>query len=502
MMIGAVPTSIPEIILLGNWIIELRFRQKWQRLKNNRVFWAIAAVFIIHVLGLTYTSDFERAVEDLKIKAPLLILPLAFFSAAPLSFREMRFALTCFLIGSLANTAWCLSYSFLIHHNEVGRDASRFMSHIRLGLYLNMAVACSVYFISTIKNSAGRFLMVLLMLYFITVMFVLGLASALVNLLILAVIWVGLIVYRQRPLIKLTALLLLAVAGVFAVNYVSGISRSQLKVNDTVNNSMARKSISGRPYSHFDNKGQKENGNYVLINIQLDELKQEWQRQFPADSFNFPPHPHNLNRYEVLIRYLASKGLNKDSVGISKLSATDKDNIRKDICNHRYEEWNFLHRRVYELVCEYDDFINRRDVNGHSLTMRLYFWDAAFRVIGQHPLFGVGTGDVQAELNKVYEAHSPLQQEWYKRPHNQFLTVTVALGSVGLFIFLVGVFYPFMKLRRFLPGLYWPFIVLALVSFMPEDTLETQAGVAFYAFFNTIFLAEAFYKKEKSRIAG
>ena len=57
-------------------------------------------------------------------------------------------------------------------------------------------------------------------------------------------------------------------------------------------------------------------------------------------------------------------------------------------------------------------------------------------------MFGVGTGDVQTELNKTYmETDSPLSKEWYKRPHNQYLTITVALGLFGLIIFLIIMIY-------------------------------------------------------------
>ncbi len=496
MMIGAVPTSVPILILLGNWLIELNFKQKWERIRNNKLFWILVSVFLMHLIGGLYSSDTGAAIADLNIKAPLLILPLVFFSAKPLSFSEFRFVLACFLIGAFADTAWCLAYSFLIHHNEVGRDASRFMSHIRLGLYLNMAVACCIYFAATLAGVVKKCALLLLLAWFIWVMYLLGLASGLANLFILSFITVCVVVYRQRPLVKVLAFLLLVALTVFIAGYIGEISRSQLKVNDTPNNLQARKSLSGRPYSHFDTIGQKENGNYVLINIQLDELKNEWQKEFPADSFNFHPYPHNINRYEVLIRYLASKGLNKDSVGLSRLSAADKNNIQKDICNYRYTDWNFMQQRVYELVCEYDDFINRRDVNGHSLTMRFYFWDAAVKVISQHPVFGVGTGDVQAELNKVYErSDSPLEKDWYKRPHNQFLTIMLALGIPGTVMFILSIFYPAIRFRNYLSVLYWPFFVLALVSFIPEDTLETQAGVVFYAFFNTLFLSVAYNQR-------
>lgn len=500
MMVGTVPTSVPQLILMGNWLLEMDFKRKWQSLRANKLFWVCGSVFLVHVAGLFYTENLAAGWDDVRTKIPLLFLPLVFFSNAPLSRREFHGLLACFLAGSVVNTAWCLIYSFVLHpENEVGRNASRFMSHIRLGLYLNMAIAACIYFATQLGSVLKKSGMLLLGLYFLLIMCVLGLASGLLNFFILLLLCVGVLVYKQRPWIKLVSLAVLLGCIAFVAGYVSSISKDQLQLNDTPNNRQMSVSPSGRPYNHFDTNGHRENGNYVFINIQLDELKDEWKLQFPADSFNYSPHAWNINRYVVLVRYLASKGLNKDSAGISKLTAQDKDNILKEVCNYNYPGWNFLHKRTYELVCEYDDFLNKRDVNGHSLTMRLYFWEAALHLIERRPVAGVGTGDVQAELNKVYEeTESPLDPEWYKRPHNQFLTVMVALGAVGLAVLLISMLWPVIVFRRYLHHLYWPFFVLAIVSFLLEDTLETQAGLSFYAFFNTLFLSQAYFRSGKA----
>jgi O-antigen ligase len=183
-------------------------------------------------------------------------------------------------------------------------------------------------------------------------------------------------------------------------------------------------------------------------------------------------------------------------MGVWKLSENDMQNIRNNVTNYQLPEWSYLHKRIYELVNEYDEFKNKRHVNGHSLSMRLYFWSTAVHVIGQNFFTGVGTGDVQAALNKAYkETHAPLKEEWYKRPHNQYLTIAVALGIFALLLFLFILIYPFVSLRKYLPILYLPFFAIAVISFFVEDTLETQAGVTFFAFFNSFFVATAYHRK-------
>jgi O-antigen ligase len=496
MMVGTIPTSVPQFILLGNWLVEMDFKRKCQQLRSNKIFWILSSLFLIHVIGLLYTNNQQAGWNDIRIKMPFMFLSILFFSTKPLSLKEFYFVLYCFLAGCVANTVWCLLYSFVIHHNEVVRNASRFMSHIRLGLFLNVAITICVYFIVK-QKSWLKIVFGLLAFYYVFAMYKLGLASGLANLCILALYGVLMLMYYQKMLIKIASFIVLLLCGFFVARYILEIKDAQLETKNTPNNKITKTTPWGKPYISLDTSGQKENGNYVLINIQAKELKKEWAKRFPADSFSFETN-HNMHRYEVLVRYLASKGLNKDSAAIAQLTETDLANIQKGIFNYQYPEWNFLRQRIYELVNEYDEFVNTRHVNGHSFTMRLYFWKAALHSIMSHPVIGVGTGDVQSELNKVYvETKSPLDARWYLRPHNQYLTITVALGIVGLIIFLASIIYPVVQLRNYFSSLFWPFFLIALISFFFEDTLETQAGLTFYAFFNSLYLSLAYFKKQQ-----
>ena len=501
MMMGTVPTSVPQFILLGNWLLEGDFKRKWEQLRSNKIFWMIISLFLIHLFGLLYTQDIGSGLNDVRIKLPLLFLPVLLFSSKPLDAKEFKLLLYCFLIGSFTNTVWCLIYNFILHTNDVARNASRFMSHIRLGLYLNVAIAVCFYFIWSSAKKPHKFLFSFLLVYFAFVLYALGLASGIVNLFIVCSFSLIVFLFKQKNKIKIISFAVIILVIFFALNYLNSIFSSQLISKATENNTPHKFSSTGNVYLNYESFSQKENGNYVFINIQPTELKKEWQVRFPADSFSYMPNPHNLQRYQILLRYMASKGLNKDSVGLTKLTTEDLKNIQNNVTNYLYPQWSFLHKRIYEFVWEYDEFVNERNINGHSLTMRLYFWKAATTLIKKNILFGVGTGDVQSELNKTYiETNSPLEKDWYKRPHNQFLTITVAIGFVGLLIFLFSFLYPVFNLKKHLHQLFWPYFLVLCISFILEDTLETQAGLSFYAFFYTLFISQAFFKKQQNPV--
>jgi hypothetical protein len=500
MMLGTVPTSVPQFVLLGNWLVEMDFGRKWRELKTNKLFWILVSAFLIHVLGIFYSQNLEAAWDDVRTKLPLIFLPVVLFNSRPLSLKEFHLLLYAFLAGSLINTAWCYIYAFVLHKNETIRSASRFMSHIRLGLFLNMAIAACIYFLYIYKDTLKRGIFVLLAFYFIMSMYALGLASGIVNLFILSGLAICYLMLRQSSFVNVFLVFLLLSAFFTMGRYIYEIYKAQLTLNDTAVNKPLLKAVSGRPYYHFDSTSQKENGNLVQINIQLEELKSEWNARNPTDTFNYESK-HNLERYQVLIRYLSSKGLPKDSAGVWSLSMAELNLVRNNVTNYQIPYWNYLHRRVYELVNEIDEFKNNRGVSGHSLAMRLYFWKAGWHLVKENLLFGVGTGDVQEELNKAYViTAAPLEPEWYKRPHNQYLTITVALGVMGLLVFLLSLIYPVIVLKNYLSKLYWPFFLLAIISFLIEDTLETQAGLTYFAFFNTIFVTRAFFKKKSDQI--
>lgn len=498
MLLGNWPTNVAEALLVLNWLLEGNFKWKFAQMRNQKVLIAFVLIYPMHLFGLFYSQNFQAGFTDIQIKLPMLVIPAIFFTSKPLSKHEFNAILYSFLLGCFMNTAWCLAYNFLLQGAEAVRKASRFMSHIRLGLFVDVALVICTWFVYNASKPVVKLLFVVLLLYFVGVLFMLGLASGLVYFVILLLGGFCILFFKQGLKVKLSLLLLSLLIIVVSINYVSHIVVQQLRPSNSVNNTLKKLTASGGTYLHFDTLGQKENGNYIYINIELRELMSEWNRVCPEDSFNYHQN-YNIQRYEALLRYLASKGWNKDSVAVSRLSQNDILLIQKGVSNYQYPEWSFLHKRVYELVNEYDDFKNTRHINGNSLTMRFYFWKTALRVIKQNLVFGVGTGDVQDELNKVYAKDSGLlEKEWYKRPHNQFLSIAVAFGMIGFLVFIFGIVYPVWYLRKYFSPIFWPFLLIALLSFFTEDTLETMAGMSFYAILNAVFLSQAWFKRQQN----
>jgi O-antigen ligase len=147
--------------------------------------------------------------------------------------------------------------------------------------------------------------------------------------------------------------------------------------------------------------------------------------------------------------------------------------------------------RFYQLLWEVNHYRQgHRDASGHTFRMKLEFWRISLKIIKQHPLTGVGIGDVPDAFRKAYQLeNSWLGKEWWMTSHNQYLYIAVAAGIPGLIIFLLFLLGPVFsdkRIRSYPPFIV--FIIIALISMFTEDTLTTQAGVTFVVFFYSVFL--------------
>lgn len=499
MLFGTVPTSIPEFILFGNWLLEGRFREKWQLLKSNRIFWVLSAMFLLHLAGMTYTDNVQQGLNDLRNKIPLQLIPLVLFSTKPISPKEFR-ALFGFFLLSVFVSSICCYLVYLGFTKKVisdPRQASIFMSHIRFSLFIAFAMACCAYFF--LKESRPvKLILALLFTWLLWYLYRLEMATGFICLCVLG--FAGLAAYAYFKFSRWLGfgIVLLGLgAALWAGRQFRRDCSLFYKAEHAEANILKKHTFSGNPYLQDTLFGLAENGNLITVNISDEELRREWARRSTMPYDGTDQKKNNL-RFTVL-RYLASKGLTKDSAGLSLLSATDIHNIEMGVTNYRYPVAAGLKARWRELVWEYTKYRRGENPSGHTFTMRLEFWRTALYLIRHHPLTGVGTGDVQDAFNKAYtDTQSKLDTAWRLRNHNQYLAMAVAFGIPGLLLFLICLCYPAWRLRKQLHLLYWPFFLISLLSFLTEDTLETQSGVTFFAFYNTLFLWLACYRQPDS----
>lgn len=498
MLFGTVPTSIPQIILATNWLLEKDFSWKWQQLKNNRIFWILVSLFLLHLLGMIYTENVQRGLDDLRNKIPLLVLPLILFSTKPLSYKELKLLFGFFFLSVFVSSICCYAvYAGYTKKVIVDvRGASIFMSHIRFSLFIAFAVIGLIYWSLKEQPFILKIVSLVTMAWLLFFMYKLEMVTGFLSLIIVGMFL--LIIYSLKKLPKTVSafvLIFVLLSAVFVIKQASESFHMFDKAPNSSSNILLEKTKNGRTYLQDTVFGIAENGTLITININDEELQNEWNKKSKI-AFNSLDKKGNNLRY-TLLRYMASKSLTKDSVGITALSQEDIGAIENGNTNYKYNLNSGLISRWRELIWEYTKYQRGENPSGHTLTMRLEFWKTGSYIVHQHPIIGVGTGDIQDAFNNMYNyTNSKLDLIWRLRCHNQYLAIAVAFGFIGLFVFLFYLLYPAFVFRKKLHYLYWPFFLIALLSFITEDTLETQSGVTFFIFFQALFLWLASFNRE------
>jgi len=163
-----------------------------------------------------------------------------------------------------------------------------------------------------------------------------------------------------------------------------------------------------------------------------------------------------------------------------------------------------IRTRVNTAISAITDF-NTNQTQSESTAVRLLVWKAANKVISENLFFGVGTGDTKDVLLNEYKNRGMTGALEHKlNTHNAFYQVFISLGIIGFILFLANLFIPLRFSFRTSKSLYLVFLLIIIFNFLTESMLETQAGVMFYAFFNSMICFCCFetdYIEQKKVIA-
>jgi hypothetical protein len=243
----------------------------------------------------------------------------------------------------------------------------------------------------------------------------------------------------------------------------------------------------GNYYYHDMVNFKVKDGKWTGLYICDKELRQAWSKRsrLSLDSLD---QKKQICRY-TLISYLASKDLRKDADGLGQLTDAEIRNIELGVNRYNYNKLLDIRSQIEDFVNSCKRYFEQNDPNSGSMVQRFEYWRASYGLIKMHPLAGVGTGDVPAAFQNQYQAmNSHLTIQNRLRSHNQYLSITVAFGLIGLLWFVFVMFYPGIKTRNFRNYFYLVFWLIFMISMFTEDTIENQEGVTFYTVFTTLML--------------
>jgi len=474
--------SISVIALSCLWLLEPGLVDRIKALSRNKVSLLVLAFYAMHVLGLLWTNDMSYGMDDLRIKLPLLAMPIILGTGCKLEQREVKWVWWFFLASAITAAAISVTYG-IVNDLTDKRDWSPFISHIRLSLLTILAFFVALINAKSYRTHSLQWLIfVVTALLLLGFLFVLNAFSGIIALIPAAIYWayhewyVAKTGKGMKVLASTVLVLLLGLMG-----YATVIAADFYSIKDVHWKEADQFSEAGERY-HFEwGNPIKENGYYVKYYLTQDELAKSWSER--SNQLLFTETGQATPILETVHRYMASKGLRKDSAGVSQLTDQDIEAIENGVTNYLFLKKGPFFKRTYATIWEIDHYVLGFGASGGSLTQRFEYWKTAWDIITDNFWMGVGTGDVQQAFDLKYEETNNLEEAFRLRAHNQYLTIWLTFGIGGLVLFLCLLGAPFFQYEKAKSSAFILFWLISTISMVNEDTLETQVGVTFFAFF-------------------
>ncbi len=503
--------SVAQFLMLGFWALE-GISQKthtstsvpipgvWRRLAtnlsckfrmllNNPAAMVVISLYFLHIIGTLYSSNIAYALKDLRIKLPLLALPIIIATSPALGEKRFNKLLVFFMLAVFAGT---MASMLVLFKGEVTdpRGLSIFISHIRFSLTICFSVFILFYFLAkkTYHSKASLYIIPVGIVWFLAFLLILEAVTGIVITIVLGFIFLFYYIFKLKSItIKLVSSLILVAFILLSITFLNKFVIKYGTAEPVELSSLEKYTEFGTPYMHDTVRYGIEKGEYVGLYISPIELRNEWNLRSKYAYDGKDAKGQELRH--TLIRYLHSKGVRKNALAVRNLSEVEIRHIENGVANLSYTEHFNINSRIEQMAMGYHNYTKHGDPNASSVMQRIEYWKASMYIIKNNWLTGVGTGDLNEAFDEAYhDMHSNLQDTFRKRSHNQYLAIFIAFGVFGFLWFLFTLIYPGIKTGKFNNYLYIVFTIIIIMSMLTEDTLETQAGATFFAFFNALLL--------------
>lgn len=149
--------------------------------------------------------------------------------------------------------------------------------------------------------------------------------------------------------------------------------------------------------------------------------------------------------------------------------------VQNDVFRNRY-------------VTELKNDLTQQSINLNILEPRATRWTCGFELIRRSPLIGHGSGSEVALLKQQY-----FEKKYYNsyinelNIHNQFLSMLIKFGIIGLILLMIVLYAGFRIAWRRKDLFFTAFLIIVSVVFFSENVLDGNKGIFFFAFFYPMF---------------
>lgn len=237
-------TALLISLLVLNWLVEGRFVQKFQLIKTNksrRNLLFFSFLYLIHLVGLSYSENIEFGLFDLEIKLSLLIFPVV-FSTIDIKILEgkIKHIFFGFLAGSFTTTIILLTRSFINFTGSLSLSEFFYgqLAWYHHSSYLAMFIVFSIgimsYYLLSQKEILSKNLQILFtagVIYFSAFVIILSSKAGIISLALVIIAFAGYIIYQKKYLKGIMIIVTSALVFWLALNYLPALSS---RINEAV----------------------------------------------------------------------------------------------------------------------------------------------------------------------------------------------------------------------------------------------------------------------------
>jgi len=497
--LGRAIISVSMIVIACAWLFDGMYRKDFKsKLRDffkNRPALLISSIPLIYLISLSYSSGTESGWKVLHTLAPLAFMPMIFSSMPVLDKKQIQgiAMIHVLALGLSTLLSYLLADPETIIHAP--RKINLFVNHIRLSLLLVMGIVLIIRFLWS-KKTWQIILNLLLISWFLYNLWIMESGTGFLILMILVSIFAlrGIMFNGYRRWLGIMGLILIGITAIWI-----GLSaHSYWETEDIDKANLEYLSPHGNPYIHDLDNSSLENGNRIWMYVSRAELDSTWVLRSEMDLKGKDLKGQYLQG--TLIRYLTSLGQRKDADAVMALSDEQVREIESGTTSAFAGQKAGIPRRLDVLFYEVDSYMNGGDPSLNSMTRRFELWKAGWGLFKAAPIIGHGAGNIRVDMSEQLSQGSRLSHDAWDLIHNQFLTFMACFGMLG-FLWMIYAHYQGLTLAALRKEpLFLIFLLVLSISYMGEDTLNTQSGLSFFIFYYGLTLI-AVYRPEDSRIS-
>jgi len=362
--------SVAQILLILNWLVDGNLCEKFKSFFKNKAALVFFSFWLLHIIGLFFTDDFNYAFKDLRTKLPILILPIIFSSSKQLNKKQFNILIGFFIAAILSGT---FISSVLYYKQEFIdiRDNFPFISHIRFSLNVCLAIFSLGYFLfrSSEKKIFYKIFSVILIAWLIAFLLILQLMTGvIITIICLILILIYYIFHSKSKLLKLSFIITLVAVPICIGLYVNDVAKEVYHIKTVSLKNLEKITALGNPYTHDIYNKQIENGYYIWIYISKNEMREAWNKRSSIEYFGRDKKNQLIET--TLIRFLTSKGYRKDAEGVNNLTKHEICLIENGVANSRFDDISDIRKRIYKIIWEIKKYNMGSNSSGHSIVQR------------------------------------------------------------------------------------------------------------------------------------